>query len=345
MSIRLFIFSIMKDERKDAAASVIKPFLLFLSFFYFIGIKIIDLCYNTGVRRILKAPLPVISVGNITVGGTGKTPFSIYLADYFVARGYKPAILTRGYGGDENIMIKDALPEVPVIVGQDRFRSSVRAKDFGLNIAVLDDGFQHRRLGRQLDILLVDTVSFPGNGRLIPAGVFREPISSVKRADIFVLTKTDAAGKEQRDKVKKVLEDQSPGTPFVTVRHKPVFLTDITGSAYSLEDMKSRKILILSAIADPGYLKFVVEKEGGMVACEKIYPDHYHYSQKDISEIHDAAQYRDIDMVITTKKDQVKLRELDLSSVGSKLFVLNITVEIEEGKENLIAGLDSFIHT
>jgi tetraacyldisaccharide 4'-kinase len=231
-----------------------------------------------------------------------------------------------------------------VIAGQDRFKSAERAADFGLDIAILDDGFQHRRLDREMDILLIDTVSFPGNRYLLPAGVLREPVEALKRADLFVLTKIDAAGEKRKIEVQTMLKKYAPGVPVICARHKPVFLTDVTGAAYSIDDMHRRKILVISAIADPDYLRFLIEKNGGMIFGQSRYPDHYHYAQNDIQIISDMARQRDADMVITTKKDYVKLRELDISSIEAKLFVLNITIEIEEGKEKLIAGLDRFIN-
>ena len=345
MSIRLYISSIMKDEKKGIISQGVKAFLSFLSFFYYIGIKVVDWSYRSGLRKIIKVSVPVVSVGNITVGGTGKTPFSLYLADYFISKGLKPAILTRGYGKDENIMMKDELPEVPIIVGQDRVKSTVKAKNFGRDLVILDDGFQHRRLDRGMNILLIDTITFSGNGTLLPRGVFREPIDSVKRADLFVLTKADAAGDERIKEVEALLGKYSPDIPVISVRHKPVFLTDVTGAAYSIDDMCGKKIFLVSAIADPEYFRFLIKKNGGLVVLEKLYSDHHPYSQLDIKTISVNCLKCDADMIITTKKDYVKLRGLDISFIEEKLFILNIAIEIEEGKEKLFAGLDCFINS
>ena len=334
----------MKDENKGLIPLLVKLFLTFLSLFYGMGIKVVDWGYRSGLREIVKGSVPVVSVGNITVGGTGKTPFSMYLADYFVSKGLKPAILTRGYGKDESIMMKDELPGVPVIVGQDRVKSSLKAKNIGLDLVILDDGFQHRRLARGLNILLIDAITFPGNGILLPGGVLREPVAAVKRADIFILTKIDAAGKERKKTVEKLLGEYSPDTPVISVRHNPVFLSDVTGSAYSLDDMVNKNILLVSAIADPDYFKFLIDKNKGVVVSENLYSDHHPYSQLDINVINVNCIKHSVDMIITTKKDYVKMRELDISVIEEKLFILNIAIEIEEGKEKLLAGLNSFIN-
>ena len=344
MGIRLYIISIMKDEKKGLISLLVKLVLGFLSLFYGLGIKIVDWGYRSGLRKIVKGPVPVVSVGNITVGGTGKTPFSMYLADYFVSKGLKPGILTRGYGKDESIMMKDQLPGVPVIVGQDRVKSSLKAKNIGLDLVILDDGFQHRRLYRGMNILLIDTITFPGNGILLPGGVLREPIDAVKRADIFVLTKVDAAGKERKKAVEKLLRKYSEDTPVLSVRHNPVFLTDVTREVYSLDGMVNKNILLVSAIADPDYFKFLIEKNKGVVVSENLYSDHHPYSQLDINAINAKCMKYNVDMIITTNKDYVKMRELDISTIEQKLFILNIAVEIEEGKEKLLARLNSFIN-
>ena len=196
-----------------------------------------------------------------------------------------------------------------------------------------------------MNILLVDLITFPGNGKLLPGGVLREPVSAVKRADLFVLTKSDAVGNVRKKEVTDLLRKYSPATPVITVRHKPVFLTDVTGASYSIDDMRGRKILSVSGIADPTYFSFLIKKNEGEIVLEKHYSDHHPYQQIDVKAISTSSESQGVDMIITTKKDYVKMRELDISSIEDKLFILNIDIEVEEGKEKLIAGLNRFVNS
>ena len=335
--------SLMRDERDDLLSSVIKLVLLVLSWIYGAAVAVVSIGYRSGIRKMHKAPVPVVSVGNITLGGTGKTPFTILVAEHFCRAGKKPAVLTRGYGGDESVMLKDELPEVPVFVGQDRERSAGAACSRGRDILILDDGFQHRRLARDLDILLVDGVEFFGNGDLFPRGTLREPVSSLSRADMFVLTKTDRIGAERKKLLIKNIGALAPGKPIVMTRHKPTFLSDTTGSAFSPYSLRGKKICIMSGIGDPDYFAFLFDDIGADIVARRDYSDHYRYTQTDISRWRSLCSKTRAEAVVVTKKDYVKIRSLDLTGIEEKLFVLNVVIEVTEGKEKLIAGLNSVI--
>ncbi len=337
---RSYIVSLMKDQRHGLFASVLKTLLSAASFFYGLGIRIVAWGYETGLRRTYAVAFPVVSVGNITVGGTGKTPLAMYLADYFTARGLKPAILTRGYGKDENVMMRDELPDVRVITGQDRLKSALEALNSGLDVAILDDGFQHRRLRRDLDVLLLDAGTAIGNGCLLPRGILRERPEAMGRADIIIVTKSDTIDSPGKDRLGGILARYAAGKPVVYVRHRPVRLSDVTGAVYGIEEASARRALLVSGIADSGYFRLMVEGLGARVVGEKAYTDHYRYGQADILDISRSARLNNADMIIMTRKDIVKVRRLDVSSIEDKLFVLDIEVEVNEGKEHLLAGLD-----
>jgi len=299
--------------------------------------------YSSGIRHVHKVSIPVISVGNITLGGTGKTPFTIFLADYFRDTGRKSVILTRGYGDDEHIMLKDTLPEVPVVVGRDRVKNALSVSNEETDIVILDDGYQHRRLARDLNILLLDCPRPFGNGFLCPRGVLREPVSSLMRADMIVLTKSDRVEPEEREDIIRKIKGLRPGIPVVVSRHSPVFVTDVTGAMYSVEHISGRKVSLVSGIADPGYFAYTVKKAGGIVMDEFAFRDHYRYMQQDIDRIFAKCFSARVDMILMTEKDYVKVRNLDLSRIEEKLYIFHVRMEIIEGKERLIAGLNSVI--
>ena len=342
-SIKTYFVSLMKDERSGTVDAVIKVLLKVLSFVYTVAVNIVDRAYKAGIRRKYRVRVPVVSVGNITLGGTGKTPFTIFLADHFLNKGMNPAVLTRGYGKDESRMLRDELPDVPVIVGQDRVKSARWAIEQGRDVLILDDGFQHRRIARDLDVLMLDSVSLFGNGSLFPRGVLREPVSSLERADIIALTKVDRVGVDRRNDILQRLRDLAPGKPVILTRHRPSCIIDVTGAAYSAESVVGDKVMLVSGIVDPDYLAFLVKKLGAEVVARMDYTDHHRYTQWDVKEMISKYAESGAEKIIITKKDHVKIKDLDISRVEDKLFVLDVVIDIVEGKEKLIAGLNSVI--
>jgi len=346
MNIRQYFYLLMKDKRNDLFYLILKGPLLILSFIYAAAIKLVDFAYKFKFRKKHKVPgAIVISVGNITLGGTGKTPFSLFLADSLNGNGKNCAILTRGYGNDESRMLKAECPSMPVFTGQDRVKQASLAVESGSKVLILDDGFQHRRIQRDYDILLLDSSNLFGNGCLIPRGILREPVSSIKRADIFVLTKSDLIDNSRKEDIKNLLNKISPGIPIISTEHKSSSLTDSTGAVYSTDTLNDKNVFLFSAIGDPDYFSHLVEDEGAKVVLRHDYMDHYAYGQSDIVFIHLKSCKEKPDMIITTKKDWVKLRDLDISSIKDKLFILNISVAIVDGKEELFAGLDRVINS
>lgn len=336
-----YMLSLMKDEANGPIDGIVKAVLAFLSFFYGIGIRIVDLGYSSGLRKTHKAPAPVVSVGNLTLGGTGKTPFTVFAAGHFLAEGKKPAILIRGYGKDENRMLKEELPDVPVYTGQDRVVNSFIAAKDGCGVIVLDDGFQHRRIARDLDIVLVDGISLFGNTRLAPRGVLRETVSALERADIIVVTKSGRIDEARKNEIMSYLAKVAYGKPVVMASHRPSFLSDIAGAFYPIDTLSGKKVCLVSGIADPGYFAATISGCGALVTARIDHADHHAYTMEDVREMARTCAAKGAETIVTTKKDIVKLRELDLTGIEDKLYVLNVKMEILEGKEKLIAGLNS----
>lgn len=316
-------------------------FLRILSRLYALGVYLVRAGYRSGIRRVHKAPIAVVSVGNLTLGGTGKTPMTIFIADHFTASKRKPAVLTRGYGNDECRMLADELPEVPVYKGQDRVKNVLKAARDGRDVAILDDGFQHRRLARDLNILLVDARAPFGNGFIFPAGALREPHDALRRADMVVITKVDGFTPEEIRSIKERVAAESGEKPVMLSRHLPVSFRDLTGSSYGLDVVEGRKVCLVCGIADPLYLDSIMARMGCVVEKKFFYPDHYKYRQEDLDEISRYRASSGIDNIVTTRKDLVKMRDLDMSGIEDISLALNIQIDITEGKESLIAGLDS----
>ncbi|MDP8298643.1 MAG: tetraacyldisaccharide 4'-kinase [Candidatus Tantalella remota] len=342
-AIRKYILGVMKDERTGWADRIVAGILRVVSWIYGLAVRVVDWSYRSGIRKVCHVSVPVISIGNITLGGTGKTPFAILVSEYLLRRSMRPAVLIRGYGNDENRMLKDESPDIPVLSGQSRVASAELAIEKGCDVLVLDDGFQHRKIKRDLNIVMVDSVFGFGNEAIFPRGLLREDISSLLRADTFVLTKTDMAGEEKVNEISGMIKKIAPGKPVVLARHKAVSLSDVTNAAYSTASMRDKRVCLLSGIGDPSYFEFLVKKEGAVVVGRIDNEDHHHYNRLDIRKTYKMCVDERAEMVIVTRKDHVKLRELDISEIEDKLFVLNIETDIVKGKEDLIAGLNSVI--
>jgi len=338
-SIREYIYNLMNDKTSGVFSSFMKAILFVVSLFYGMIVKCHSYLYGSKLFKSYEGKISAISVGNITLGGTGKTPFVIMLAENISKRNKKCAVLIRGYGEDEWKLLGDRLAKynTKVFVGRDRIKSAKDAEKDNMDIIILDDGFQHRPLSRKHDIVLIDSTNPFGNGCIFPRGILREPLSALKRANLIVLTKVDK-GKdlvsEAEEKIKKIAPDKK----ILKAVHMPLGLYGMwKGEKGSLSDIKGKSVCLVSAICDPAYFRYTAEKAGALVEKEYIFKDHYSYTQDDLNHIVRECKAKKIDFIITTEKDAVKLKKLVRPKEISNIFVLAVELQITEGKENLNA--------
>ena len=285
-----------------------KSIAQFLSSLYRKGLDVSQSFYRKGPLHIQKVKARVISVGNITWGGTGKTPLVAKLAQEITLAGKKAAILTRGYGLDEVNELRKKLPNVPVIVGRDRIRSAEEAiQKHGAEFLILDDGFQHIRLHRDLDIVTINSTEPFGVGGLIPAGNLREPLEHLSRADIFILTKSDIGAKNLHW-ISQKLAEYKPGAVIFEAIHKIVALWDLSNDRKeSLSALRGRKIATLSGLGDPLSFEKMVENLGAEIVFAGRFDDHHSYTKSDIDDFLSRAQSVGAKDIVTTQKDLMRL--------------------------------------
>jgi len=324
--------------------------LYLLSLPYGWAVKARTFFYVNGLFKTRRLPCPVISVGNITVGGTGKTPLVMALAKGLMDRGVRVAILSRGYrrsatsgsivsdsqtillspeaSGDEPYLLAKNLPGIPVLVGKDRFTQGQGAiQRFGVQGLILDDGFQHLRLHRDLNIALLDSRTGFGGGHLLPRGILREPLTHLRRAHLVLLTKV-----EQMDACSSLeaeVREAHPSVPIFHSFYEPVCLVGPDGEQERIESLKGKKVFAFSGIAQPESFTLLLRKLGMNVAKEVAFPDHYRYTMKDLSWIE--KEGREMDGVVTTEKDMVKLSNSGVSRLP--IWALQIEMKIREEKE------------
>lgn len=339
---RNFAYSLMTDKKNGSFYEALKFVLWALSLIYGLAILIRKIFYRSGIFRTRKAPLKVISVGNLTLGGTGKTPFVMTLGHILESELKKNvSILIRGYGWDEQMMLKNKLADIPVIVGEDRSRSALKAvKLYCSNTAILDDGFQHWELGRDMDIVLVDSRNPFGNLNLFPRGILREPKKALERADIIVFTKTDRKNHDI-GLLKKEISLINKSASFLEAAHIPKSLYENkTKRVRDIPYVNDKRVILFSGIGDPEYFEDTVKGLGSVVVEHIKFPDHHNYRKKDIEHILARCNERSFDFIITTEKDIVKLNRLGLYLSPYTVMVMVIELDILSGKEILIDRLN-----
>ena len=283
-----------------------------------------DLFYNFNFFISHKVNSKVISVGNITLGGTGKTPAVIFLASLLTKIGKKVAILSRGYGretkglllvsrgdglrcqwkdcGDEPYMMSEKLPNLPIVVDENRYRGSLYLENnFDLDIIILDDGFQHRSLHRDLDIVLIDGEDNLNDHKLLPYGILREPWNSIKRASAIMVTK-----KKPGPLLKRRIEEIS--LPSIETRFSPVLRYSDKNT--EVKKVKDKCVYLVSGLGNPKFFKKTVEHMGFKICGTKEFRDHYNYKQDDILRLRTLARESGASIVLTTEKDWLKIKEL-----------------------------------
>jgi tetraacyldisaccharide 4'-kinase len=311
-----------------------------------------DLGYATGAARPRAVGVPVVSIGNVTVGGTGKTPAVELAAHTLIALGRRPAVLSRGYGrtsrgiqvvadtasirldveeaGDEPFLLARRLPSVPVIVGANRHDAARHAvARFGVTALVLDDGFQHRTLCKDLEIVMVRARRPWGNGRLLPSGPLREPLAGLRRADLVVTTGVDDS--IEAAPAVEAVRTAAPDVPVLAARYEPT-------ECWQSPDMRflppagltGRRLLAFSGIGTPQGFERTLRELGVMIGDVATYRDHHWYSRADLTALDARARRVGADGLVTTEKDWIRLR--GLPPTRAPLYVLGVTLRLVAGE-------------
>ena len=297
--------------------------------------------YDHSILTVKKASAPVISVGNLTLGGTGKTPLVAWLAHWFAQHNKKPAIISRGYKAktgqlsDEAAELKILLPTVPHYANKQRIIAAREAITKGSDVLLLDDGFQHRQISRDLNLVTIDATDPFGCNRLFPRGLLREPLWGLKRADALVLTRTDQVSIKTRIEIQEQCFQfvGSHDKPWIETEHRPSNLRLVDGTTQPLKTLQDKRILSLSAIGNPAAFHRTLTTLGNEPVATLTFPDHHTYTTDDIHRISEETESVGAEIIVTTLKDLVKL---PLASVRDRpLCALEIGIQFQTGLQDL----------
>ena len=371
--VETYILSVISGQRQGKRAAVLRWFLKELSYVFASAVQFRLWLYSHGILRHNALGCQVISVGNLTVGGTGKTPVVEVFARSLQKSGRRIAILSRGYkkskpslfrrlnnkitrhvdtqqplvvsdgkrlllesefSGDEPYMLASNLPEVVVLVGSDRVKSGRYAiKKLGCDTLILDDGFQYMKLKHRLDIVLVDSKNPFGNKYTLPRGVLREPVKNIRRAGFIFITKCDDGGAPE---LRRELRELNPDAEIVECRHCPRYLQDVyTGERRPLSFLKDKPIVALSGIAAPKSFEEGLERLGAKVVYHKQYADHHRYTQQEIIDRINKSIRCSAQMIVTTEKDAVRFPKIERRDLP--LYFLRVDIEMISGVEDFEA--------
>jgi tetraacyldisaccharide 4'-kinase len=301
--------------------------------------------YDTGLFRAYRVGVPVVSVGNLTAGGTGKTPAVAWLARELEQRGFRVGLLSRGYaarGADQNdeaLVLAELAPAVLHVLDADRVRGARALVERGSSVVVLDDGFQHRRLARDLDLVLVDATRPWGLARddhgdavraLLPRGLLREPPCALARADAIVITRSDQLDARAVERLTSELQALAPGAPIATAIHRPVAVRGPDGERSPPESLAGREVDLTSAVGNPEAFASTVRALGATIGEHRRFADHHEYVAEDLRDLPRPERW-----LLCTSKDAVKLRPL-----GIHVRELEVRFEIASGRAVLEALLD-----
>ncbi len=364
--LRTKYLSLIAGRGQGLLFDLLRGLLALLSVPYLGAVTVRNAYYRLIKRSVRRLGCPVISIGNITTGGTGKTPVAAHVANMLVQRGRKVALILRGYKGkpiqfddeqrdwaaerwrkesDEALVLKRQCAKARVLVNPDRIGAARDALAMDADVLVLDDAFQHRRIARDLDIVLIDATAPFGYGYLLPRGLLREPTRSLRRADIIILTRCNQIDDAAKSPLLRRIDRVSDGKPVIQAAHRIVGFTDMKGTPVEVDEPSDMQAILFAGIGNFDSFRACAEDLGVHVLAAYEYPDHHDYSTEEIAGLSDVADTLEANVLLTTEKDAVKL-------VGRwgveacRLLVLRLAIEFDADGDTILSdAVDRVLNT
>lgn len=340
--------ALVSGERQGLKAELFRRSLRLAEIPYSLAIWGRNCGYGMGLLPTHRVHVPVVSVGNLTLGGTGKTPMVEWIARWFLQRGMRVAVVSRGYGAksgranDEAMELRERLPEVPHVQNPDRVAAAWSAiGEFGCQAIVLDDAFQHRRIARDLDIVLLDASEPFGFGHVFPRGMLREPVSGLRRADLVVLSRAGTLEKPAREAIRQQVAQNAPKAAWAEAEHCAQGLRNASSGQLPIESLAGKSVAAFCGVGNPAGFRHTLQMCGHRVIAFREFADHYRYMRADLESLIAWSEGLDVEAVVCTHKDLVKL---GVDCLGRRpLWAVTIALEFLAGQADLETRLAALV--
>ena len=305
---------VLSGKKRGVVATLLRMLLFPLSIGYRWGVALRNHLYNRGLRSVRRVDAVVISVGNLTTGGTGKTPLVETLARMLRESGVRVAVVSRGYkrkrgrDSDEKLLLVENLPDVPHVIHANRVAAAREAvAKFDAQVVLMDDGFQHRRLARDLDVVTVDATNPFGYGHLLPRGLLREPVRSLRRADVVVITRTRLVPPQEPPRLEATIREIAPHVLVVHAEDVVLGLRKPDGDMLPASDLRGTRVVAFCGIGNPDAFRGTLNALGTRVEAFFAFGDHHRYRTRDLETVDAQGHIDKADAIVTTQKDVVRI--------------------------------------
>lgn len=329
---------LVSGKQRGWRASAVRQLLGLAEVPYKMAVSYRNRHFDRATWAVTRVAVPVVSVGNLTLGGTGKTPLVRWVAQWLRRRGVRVAVISRGYGAeagsrnDEALELEQHLPDVPHLQNPDRVAAAqVAIEELDMQAIVLDDAFQHRRIARDLDVVLLDALEPFGFDHVFPRGTLREPVASLGRAHVVALSRADLLDTSQREAIRRRVAQLAPEASWCEIVHAPEALRRANGMTEPIESLAGRRLAAFCGVGNPAGFRHTLQQCGYEVAAFREFPDHHAYDRSDVESLASWAAGQAVDAIVCTQKDLVKLQ---LPQLGERpLWALGIGVQFLAGCE------------
>ena len=343
---------VVSGQDQGFGVSVLRFLLRGVALIYGLAVRVRNLGYRWGILRSHSVDVPVISIGNITAGGTGKTPLVIWVCNYLQNKGIRCSVLTRGYKtqagdiSDEPALLAKSCEGTSVVINPNRLAGAQKAVSVHrAQAVVMDDGFQHRKLWRDLDIVVVDATCPFGYGRVLPAGLLREPESGLARASAVVMTRADQVSEAELDAIEQRIRLYAPTIPIAKTAHKLSHAVSYPNQVIPLEELRSSKVYAFCGIGNPEAFFDSLKRNNIDLCGTKTFDDHHAYTAADLQQIYADAAACGATVILCTQKDWIKNALLAPSREGTVFAYLAMELDFLEGVDKITGLIDSLVDT
>ena len=340
--------AIVSGRERGVGAALLRGLLRVAEVPYTSAVRRRNRRFDAGKLPITQVEMPVISVGNLTLGGTGKTPMVAWLARWFRRHNVRVSIISRGYGAkdgsrnDEALELEERLPDVPHLQNPDRVEAAqVAIEEFETELIILDDAMQNRFLARDLNIVLIDALEPFGFDHVFPRGTLREPLSGLARADVVALSRADMLDEPERRQIEQRVRQYAPNVGWAEVTHAPQSLINSQGDEQPLDTFAGKSVAAFCGIGNPAGFRHTLTTCGYELRTLREFPDHHDYSRADVEALYAWAESLDVEAILCTHKDLVKL---GISRLGKRpLWAVAIGLEFLAGRERFEQRLQALL--